>query len=178
MISVLRLRDYCGITDSDARTDAVLAGLEARAVALLSTETGCYWGGAEDDHVYMLDGGGSASLWLPDFGATINEVAVRESMIGEFYALDATYYEVNGRQILRTDGGIFPVGTATVRVTANRGYALDAAPLDVQQAVLDYVNFMFRPGRTGVLSGDMVTDYRVIPNWKRVIELYRVPLYA
>lgn len=178
MIPVFQLRDYCGITNSDAKDDTVLAGLEARAVELISQETGCYWGAEEASHTYYLDGSGGVLVWLPDHNATIASVEVRWSVDSEFSALDATDYEQDGRQLRRVDGDIFPLGAALVRVIASRGYADGAAPAVIRQAVMDYVNFMFRPGRTSVLSGDFIRDLSVIPNWKRAIELYRTPLYA
>jgi hypothetical protein len=183
VVPLAELRTYCGIETStvDAEADAVMVSLEVSAVGLLGELTGRYWGDAEVGVVYYLDGHNEVTLRLADGNLSDVSIEVRSSIAAAFSVVDPSTYTVlnvePGTEIIRTDGDVWPLGTALVKVTADRGYGANEEPVAIRQAVKDYVNFMRAPGRNSVLSGK-AAELEMIPNWTRVVETFRVPLHG
>ena len=134
MIALADLKAWLGVTDT--ASDDALTALEARQVATVSTRLDRYFGEPEEV-TEILDGYRSA-IWLsePPIDGTLT--LYTRTGLGETWTLGATAdYEVDGRQILRREAAIWPVGSRTVRATYQRGYAAGEAPGDVVQVVLE-----------------------------------------
>lgn len=160
----------------------ILEKLEVSAVGILSDRTGRYWGERQESHTYYLDGLGGTNLMIPDGNVEVASVEVRsgpsaphETVASSGYVTLSTNFYTD---VMRVDGGAWPAGAASVRVVAARGFDdAEEVPAMIRQAVLDYVNFMYRPGRQAVLTGK-AAELSQIPNFQAAIDAYTVPMYG
>jgi hypothetical protein len=185
MISLADLKLYIGALEDGDDADDVLAGIEERAVELVSRATGMFLG-ASSTHTFFASGDGSAVLWLPAEVSAVATVEVRPTLASAYETLDSDAFEFNtseyafykSQRLLRVDGSAWPEGDALIRLTVTRGYATDTEPPAIRQLVMDLVNFHYRAGRKLFLESGGSPDVSQVPGWDRVIAMYRAPNYA
>lgn len=181
MFTVDQLKAYIG-PGGEIGTDeeTVLAEIEERAVALVQTATGEFFG-TTGTASYLLDGGGGVSIWLKHEVTAVTSVSVRPAVSAEWLELDSDAWSFGDpytSRLLRVDGSEWPDGEALILVAANRGYATDTEPGEIRQLVLDLVNWQYRAGRKLALEDLGSPDVGRVKGWDRVINLYRGPLYG
>lgn len=150
MISVADLRAWLQLAADDTEDDALLEELEERAVALLGELVGDHYG-AETEFAEVVDGSGTAELWL-DRTPTSAAVTVELRAGQTWEVVDSELFMVTGRRVLRVDGSAWSRGSSAYRVTYTAGYAAGEEPALVYQAVLDIVRFFYREGRSYTLK--------------------------
>jgi len=177
MISPADLKLYIGAVDDGADAEAILTDLETWAVSIVQQATGRFFG-ASESHTYYLEGDGEQILYLPDDFTAVASVSERSTLASAWSALAATDYEMFGRELLRLDGGDWPVGRALVQATVTRGYSVGAEPGPIRQLVMDLVNWQYRAGRKLALDDLGSPDVGRVKGWDRVVSMYRGPLYG
>lgn len=167
---------WLGITNSNS--DAVLTRLVSAASSAVQARIGYQL--LTQAYTEQLDGNGKSVLAFGNprvtavsavsiDGAT---VAARSSVTGAGYTFDADFLFLIGRCFTR--------GRQNVAVTYTAGYA--AAPLDLEQAVLEVIALKFKErDHTGIssktLAGEVISFFRnvstdttaVIDNYRRVV---------
>lgn len=179
MFDLAALKAYLGTGVISAVDEGVLEDVEERAVALVQTATGRVFDGAATE-TRILDGGAGVAMYLGPDAATVTNVYVRETVATDWTELDSDAFEFTAykSRLTRVDGGEWPDGVALVKVTGSFGFAAGAAPAEIQQLVLDLVNWQFRTGRKLSADDQGAPNVAKVPGWDRVINLYRKPLYG
>ncbi|MDT8442371.1 MAG: phage head-tail connector protein [Desulfuromonadales bacterium] len=158
MISLARLKTLLGITSTDH--DALLPILEAQAVDWLERQTDRHFGAvtAFDE---TTSGHGGATVWLLHDPVGAVTVSTRAGVGSTWVAVDAADFEVDGRKIVHTSA--WPAGPRTVRLEYSAGYAVDAGPGDVENAIVAIVGDMLRTAQQSgaTVSAESLGDYSV-----------------
>lgn len=139
MISVANLKTYLRISGS--AEDALLAELEAAAVARISRETGRHFG--EPSEIAELLHGGGRTIWLREQPLPDTLVVEERSLSdGGWREIDPATYEVTPRRsVIRTAG--WPAGVHRIRATYDAGYPEGEEPADIRLAVLQLVTLAY-----------------------------------
>lgn len=133
MIPLADLKAHLRVTHT--HDDGYIAELEEAAVAHVSRYTGRYFGQQSETTEHVL-GSGTDVLWLsaePVVGAQ-TPVTVAERSVPGITPTQVDDFEVRGRKLLRTGGGVWARGWGYA-VTYTRGYAEGAEPENVRHAV-------------------------------------------
>ncbi len=191
MIAIEELRSWLGNPDESGVT-ALLEALEEMAVDLVQDETGRFFGAVETRTEY-IDGDGTRELHLNENPAAITSVDQRR-LIGDTFQtitegnsdgfeIRAPESEVGRVKLLRKAGLGWADGYEH-RVIYEFGYATDAEPARIRQAVLDLVALKYH-GRgyeglkTFAAAGVARTQFDArdvlqVPGLARTLNLWRV----
>ena len=163
MIAEATLKSWLGNPEGEGVTDQ-LAELEEMAVELVQDETGRYFG-ASTTRTEYIHGDGTNALRLNENPTAITSVERRTAIGDTFEAIvegDSDGFELRapsgdpGRATLLRKSGSWPDGDEH-RVIYEFGYATDAEPKRIRQAVLDLVALKFhgrgREGSKGWAAG-------------------------
>lgn len=168
MIDVSDLHDWLGNPDEPRVTD-LLTALELRAVDIVQTETGRYFG-PSTARVEYLCGDGTNVLRLRESPSSVTTVEYRDN-VGDAWTV-ITDTDVDGWELrppptsdiaapaslLRKAGYVWS-RTREFRVTYPFGYTAGSEPGDIRQAVMDIVAFLYQErGRQG-LRGETIGDH-------------------
>jgi hypothetical protein len=139
--------------------------------------------------VHLLDGTGSQVLWLPDTPAATPALTLAYRSWGNVWTtFDSAGYELKGRQLIYLTGefvdpGAFAsvtswtAGRLNWRASYTAGYADNAVPAALKQAVLDVVNFLYRAGRQSATVDKMAgSGWEQLPSVKTFVAQSKRPL--
>jgi hypothetical protein len=178
VIELAELKLYIGAVNDGDDADDILTDLEAWAVELVQRATGKYFG-ASGAITWYLPANGDGSIFLPDAVTAVGSVSYRVYPYEDWTDLTVTTeYVLLGQELIRTDGGVFPAGRNTVKVTATRGYAAGDEPAPIRTLVKDLVNWQYRAGRKLSLEDFGAPDVGKVAGWERTIAMFRSPLYG
>ncbi len=160
MIAIGDLKDWLGNPDAEGVTE-LLTTLETMAVELVQDETGRYFG-AEETKTEHLVGDGTGRLHLNENPTAITSVE-RRAQVGDTYvavtesASDGFELRAptsqSGRATLLRKGSLAWAAAYEYRVVYEFGYATNAEPEGIRQAVRDLVALKYHTrGREGLKS--------------------------
>ena len=191
MIAILELKSWLGNPQEEGVT-ALLETLETMAAQLVEDETGRFFGVTETRTEYII-GDGTRDLYLNENAAAITSVGQR-LQIGDSYTTitesDSDGFEIraprsdSGRaRLLRKSGLGWNYGYEH-RVIYDFGYATDAEPDRIRQAVKDLVALKYhtrgREGLKGFAAGGSswtqldASDVGQVPGLSKTLALWRI----
>ncbi len=199
MIAIAELKAWLGHPDEEGVT-GILTTLETAAVQLVEDETGRFFGDTETRTEYIV-GDGTRDLHLAENATAITSVGFRALIGDSFTAItegNSDGFEIRaprsetGRARLLRKAGLGWWDGYEHEVIYEFGYATDAEPLGIRQAVMDLVALKWNSrGREGLRSfaADGVQfaqftsitslDVQIIPGLSRTLALWRVrPMVA
>ena len=139
MIEIGELADWLGVDD-----DATLVLLEERTVAFVEQTTGRHFG-PEQTFTEILRGTSDDTLWLNEEPSALSSVEWRDDVGDSWTAIaagDSDGWELQGPR-LRRKGGFTWRWNREYRVIYDFGYATDAEPGEIRQAVLDLTKLVY-----------------------------------
>jgi hypothetical protein len=175
MIALAELKKHLKVDEDQTNEDALIKGYEEAAVAIMESETGCYFGPVAQISE-VVSGNGWGPIYLRGEPVTDDEydpfaLERRESQGVEFGAVVATDYEIDGR-------ALYPLAWWTpaqrnLRATYTAGYAENEEPQDIRQAVRELVTKMYEH-RAPMVVGTIVAELpysvqQVIRAWRKVV---------
>lgn len=137
------------INEKGSEVDDALQALLDRTVRIFEAETGVRLGGTET-HTAHPPSWGSPTVHLTESPASVTTLETRTAPDADWEEIDAADFELTGRQITRTDGGVFPRGQGLVRVTYPGGYGPGAVPGEYVQCVYDMASHLWTNARRSV----------------------------
>jgi hypothetical protein len=190
VIAIEELRSWLGNPDEDGVT-ALLEALEPVAVDLVQDETGRFFG-AEETRTEYIVGDGRRELHLNENPTAITSVGQRLHIGDSFqtitegdsdgFELRAPESDVGRAKLLRKAGLGWPDGYEH-RVIYEFGYATDAEPGRIRQAVMDLVALKYHGrGREGLKTHGAAgvawtqfdaNDILQVPGLARTLHLWR-----
>lgn len=148
MIALKDIRDWLPGNEWGTQDDAFLLAAEARVVDILSDLTGRYLG-ASASVVELIDGSGTAELWLDDEPDGTEAFLLEEkfSDLG-WTTVDSARYTRDGRRLmLWAPESCWSRGAGRYRATYTRGTDAGSEPGRDRQAVLEALRFVLQEGR-------------------------------
>lgn len=171
------VRSYCEIPDDSDSLEIILEEIESGMLGVLESATGQKFSTAASV-VWYGDGGGT-SLFLPGVAGTPTLVEVRAGFGSGWETLTGGTWEFDAGELRRVDGGSWPSGHATVRVTYPRGCEdEDALPRDIRLLLLDLINYAYRAGRTLGAEAGSAAQYRSVKGFEEAVARYRGGVYG
>lgn len=157
MIAIETLRAW---VDADASEDALLQELERFAIARVEQHLGVPLG-APAERTDVVEGSGTATLYLPSAGATgtittLHEVAYPGATPTPLAA--GTDYERRGTRLVRLGGAIWYEGYQ-YHITAPMGYEDANVPPIVREVVLQLVSIKYSQKGAEDLQSETIGDY-------------------
>ena len=191
MIAEAELKSWLGNPEEEGVTE-LLTDLETMAVQFVEDETGRFFGASATKTEYII-GDGSRDLYLNENATAITSVGQRR-LIGDSYETiteaDTDGFEIraprsdSGRARLLRKGSLGWYDGYEHRVIYEFGYATDAEPTRIRQAVKDLVALKYHSrGREGLKSfaaGGASSSYidssdvAQIPGLARTLALWRI----
>lgn len=191
MIDIEDLKERLGHPDEEGVT-AILGELEEMAVQLVEDETGRFFGDVETRTEYLF-GDGTRSLRLSENATVITSVGRRLHIGDDFETItegNSDGFEIRaprtaaGRATLLRKGGLGWAAGFEHQVVYDFGYATNAEPKRIRQAVMDLVAFKYQSrgreglkgfGATGVSWSTIeADDVLQVPGVARTLKLWRV----
>jgi hypothetical protein len=180
VIDLAELKDYIGEPSNEF--DTLLSTIEKAVVDYVERETGRTFS-ASASHVEVLDGAGTIRLWISEEPSSLTSLETRSGVNGAWETVETGDYELQGRQVIRIDGGVWTSGIANYRATYAFGYATNAQPAEIRQAVRDLVRNVWRNRNMGVTqpaafvsADEIVTDFKIPASARRVLNRWRIPV--
>lgn len=150
MISTAALKLALVIDATDTSQDTYLARLEAAAVAFVERATGHYFG-PPAPRVEYADAVGQREIWLRDTPSPQTVVTVEI----DGAAVDPASFTLRGRRLRHATRWGSPAYPADARISYTAGFAPDAGPADIEQAVVEIVAAAYEnraPGKDSDMS--------------------------
>ena len=190
MIAIADLKSWLGNPDEEGVTD-LLTTLETMAVELVQDETGRYFGDSETRTEYII-GDGTRDLYLAENATAITSVGQRRQIGDAFETItegNTDGFEIRaprsdaGRARLLRKGSLGWYDGYEHKVIYEFGYATDAEPLRIRQAVMDLVALKYHGrGKEGLKTfaagGAAWTQFSAedilgVPGLERTLGLWR-----
>lgn len=174
MITLDTLRDFLRIPIDDHDDDAVIELIEQNAVSMIETQTGITYPAAAASIVEYVRGNGTPDLFLAgNLTADPTEVLERAAVgdVGEaITAAQSDGWVRRGNRLLRKADAVWTLNYE-YQISYAGGYAADAGPGDVRQAVMSIVAIIYRGRGTEGSSSESIGGYSVSRNDAEQIRL-------